>query len=116
MDPKLSLLGRLAGSDPRESALERLADKVKATRGSLRRLMPEPESAVRQALDPILRRRLPAAVIGLAGLTFVVGGLVGLVRRMRRPAPGPVEKARHAVARMVPTSWTGLRQAVRGRS
>jgi hypothetical protein len=116
MSPRLYLLSRLVGSDAGDNALEHLADRVKATRESLRRLIPEPDSRVREVLDPILRRRLPVAVLGLAGLTFAVGGMVGLVRRMKRPAPGPVEKARKAVARMVPISWPRLRQALGGKS
>ncbi len=116
MDPRLSLFSHLVGSDARDSRLGHLADKLKATKGSLRHLMPEPDRPVRQALDPILRRGLPVAVIGLAGLTVVAGGMVRLVRRMKRPAPGPIEKVRHAVARMIPTSWPSLRQALGGRS
>lgn len=114
MGPTFPQLSRLVGIDARHNSLGRLADKVKAARESLRRVMPVPDDRVREVLGPILRRRLPVAVIGLAGLVIVVGGMVRLGRRMKRPAPGPVEKARHAAARMVPISWARLRQTVGG--
>jgi hypothetical protein len=116
MGPTLPQLSHLVGIDARHNSLGRLADKVKAARESLRRVMPVPDDRVREVLGPILRRRLPVAVIGLAGLVIVVGGMVRLGRRMKRPAPGPVEKARHAVARMGPISWARLRQTVGGKS
>lgn len=94
MSKRLSLLRSLAASEAREN-IEGLASEVKAGRESLGRLMSELDHWVRQALDPVLRRRHPLVVFGLGGLGFfVLGGVVGIALRRNRRADVPTEEAR----------------------
>lgn len=73
MSEKVSLLTPLAGSDMRGNVAQLASDGM-AVRESLGRLTAELGGRIRQAVDPVLRRRHPLSIIGVAGLAFVVVG------------------------------------------
>jgi hypothetical protein len=101
MSERLSLL---SPSDARES-VEQLAGKVKEVRENLGRMTSELDRRVHDALQPIVRSRVPLTVVGLGGLTLLlIGNVVGLVRRKKRKEANLLEKGRRlgrAVVRVV---------------